>query len=76
MTKAEDSGSDLQDARGYWEYVWVKQTAAVEALVEYDFLSTQVEYNPFHLKIKEGGASLGFSHFSQYIFLFFTAASS
>lgn len=49
---------------------------AVEALVEYDFLSTQVEYNPFHLKIKEGGASLGFSHFSQSIFLFFTAASS
>lgn len=45
MTKAEDSGSDLQDSRGYWEYVCVKQTAAVEALVEYDFLSTQVEYN-------------------------------
>lgn len=76
MTKAEDSGSDLQDTRGYWVYVCVEQSVAVETLVEYDFLSTQVEYNPFHLKVKEGGASLGFSHFSQYIFLFFTAASS
>lgn len=42
--------------------------------MEYDFLKTQVQYDPFHLKIKEGGDSLVFSHFSH--FLFSTAASS